>query len=68
MKKKGSNMVFRLDVPDFQSKDDIIVSVKKILNLIENKKFIKSFNSNHKEGLDVKLNNGISFIISDCNC
>ena len=68
MKNKRSNMVFRIDVPDFQSKDEILESVKKILNLIENKKFIKSFNSNHKEGLDVKLNNGISFIISDCNC
>jgi len=61
-------MVFRIDVPDFQSKDEILESIKNILNLIENKKFIESFHSNHKDGLEVKLNNGISFIISDCNC
>lgn len=68
MKNKRSNMVFRIDVPDFHSKDEILVSVKRILDLMENKKFIKSFTSNHKEGLDVKLNNGISFIISECDC
>lgn len=61
-------MVFRIDVPDFQSKDEILVSVKRILDLIENKKFVKSFNSNHKEGLELKLKNGISFIISECDC
>jgi hypothetical protein len=68
MKNKRSNMVFRIDVPDFQSKDDIIGSVKKILDLIENRKFVKSFHSNHKEGLELKLKNGISFIISECGC
>jgi hypothetical protein len=68
MKNKGSNMVFRIDVPDFHSKEDLLDSVKNILVLIENKKFIESFHSNHKEGLKVELNNGISFIISDCDC
>jgi len=68
MKNKGSNMVFRIDVPDFQSKDEILKSIKNILHLIENKKFIESFHSNHKEGLGVELNNGISFIISGCDC
>jgi hypothetical protein len=68
MKNKRSNMVFRIDVPDFQSKDEILESIKNILNLIENKKFIESFHSNHKEGLEVELNNGISFIISECDC
>lgn len=68
MKNKRSNMVFRIDVPDFQSKDEILESVKRILDLMENKKFIESFHSNHKEGLGVELKNGISFIISECDC
>lgn len=61
-------MVFRIDISDFQSKKDILISVKKILDLVENKKFVKSFNSNHKEGLELKLKNGISFIMSGCDC
>jgi hypothetical protein len=68
MKNKRSNIVFRIDVPDFQSKDEILGSVKKILDLMENKKFLESFHSNHKKGLGVELNNGISFIISECDC
>lgn len=68
MKNKRSNMVFRIDVPDFQSKKEIMDSIKKILELTENKDFVKSFHSNHKEGLEVKLNSGISFIISKCDC
>jgi hypothetical protein len=63
-----SNLVFRIDIPDFQSKEEILGSIKNILELIENKKFVKSFHSNHKEGLRLELNNGISFIISECDC
>lgn len=68
MKNKRSNIVFRIDVPDFQSKVEILENIKNILNLIENKKFIESFHSNHKEGLGVEIKNGISFVISDCDC
>ena len=68
MKNKRSNLVFRFDVPDFQSKEEILKSIKNILELIENKKFVNSFHSNHKEGLGVEIKNGISFVISDCDC
>jgi hypothetical protein len=68
MKNKRSNLVFRLDVPDFQSKEEILKSIKNILELIENKKFVNSFHSNHKDGLGVEIKNGISFVISDCGC
>jgi|688.fasta_scaffold1734743_1 hypothetical protein len=66
--KNKSNIVFRIDIPDFESKDEILVSIKKILELTDNKEFIDSFLTNHKNGLEVKLNGGISFIISDCDC
>lgn len=66
--KNKSNIVFRIDIPDFKSKDEILESIKKILELTENKDFVNSFLKNHKDGLDVKLNGGISIIISDCDC
>jgi len=68
MKKEKSNMTFRIDVPDFRSKEDILGSIKKILELIENKDFVKSFHYDYKDGLEVEIKNGISFIISDCDC
>jgi hypothetical protein len=66
--KNKSNIVFRIDIPDFESKEEILDSIKNILKLIDNKKFVNSFLTNHKDGLELKLNNGISFIISDCDC
>lgn len=68
MKNKRSNMVFRIDVSDFQTKVEILGSINNILELIKNKKFVNSFHSNHKEGLVVEIKNGISFVISDCDC
>jgi hypothetical protein len=66
--KKKSNLVFRVDVPDFQSKKEILDSIKKILELTENKDFIRNFHTHHEDGLKVEINNGISFVISDCGC
>jgi hypothetical protein len=66
--KNKSNIVFRIDIPDFESKEEILDSIKNILKLIDNKTFVDSFLTNYKDGLEVKLNNGISFIISDCDC
>lgn len=66
--KNKSNIVFRIDIPDFESKEEILDSIKNILKLIDNKTFVDSFLTNHKDGLEVKLNNGISFVISDCDC
>lgn len=68
MKKEKSNMTFRVDVPDFGSKEEILGSIKNILELIENKDFVKSIQNDYKDGLEVKIKNGISFIISDCDC
>ena len=55
--KKKSNLVFRVDVPDFQSKKEILDSIKKILELTENKDFIKSFHTYHNDGLEVEIKN-----------
>jgi hypothetical protein len=66
--KTNSNLVFRLDIPDFKSKNEILNSIKKILELTENKDFIKSFHTYHNDGLEVEIKNGISFVISDCDC
>lgn len=66
--KTNSNLVFRIDIPDFQSKKEIIESIKKILELTENKDFVESFHTHHEDGLEVKIKNGVSFVISDCGC
>jgi hypothetical protein len=66
--KTNSNLVFQLDVPDFQSKNEILNNIKKILELMENKDFIKNFHTHHNDGLEVEIKNGISFVISDCGC
>jgi hypothetical protein len=66
--KNKSNIVFRIDIPDFESKEEILDSIKNILKLYDNKEFVDNFLTNHKDGLEVKLNNGISFIISGCDC
>jgi hypothetical protein len=66
--KTNSNLVFRLDVPDFQSKKEVLNSIEKILELTGNKDFIKSFHTHHNVGLEVEIKNGISFVISDCGC
>jgi len=68
MKKEKSNMTFRVDVPDFESKEEILGTIKKILELIENKDFVRSIHNDNKDDLEVKIKNGISFIISDCDC
>jgi hypothetical protein len=64
----NSNLVFRLDVKDFHSKNEIISSIKKILELIENKDFVNSFHSENQEGFKVDIRKGFSFIIDGCNC
>jgi hypothetical protein len=70
MKKMSSNLVFNIDIHDYQSKKDVIITIKKILQLLENEDFIYNFHGSYKKnrGLDVELKKGISFIITDCDC
>lgn len=68
MKRNKSNMVFRLDVNDFNTKNEILGSIKKILELMENKDLVDSFNSDNHQEYKVNLKKGISFIITDCKC
>jgi hypothetical protein len=37
---KNSNMVFRLDIQDYKSKRDVIETIKKILDIIDDEDFI----------------------------
>ena len=68
MKRNKSNMVFRLDVNDFNTKNEILGSIKKILELMENKDLVDSFNSDNHQEYKVNLKKDISFIISGCEC
>ena len=68
MKRNKSNMVFRLDVNDFNTKNEILGSIKKILELMENKDLVDSFNSDNHQEYKVNLKKDISFIITDCKC
>ncbi len=65
---KNSNLVFRIDIPDFNSKKEIIEVLDKILELAENNEFVDGFHNYHEKGMSMKINNNISLIISDCNC
>ncbi len=65
---KNSNLVFRIDIPDFKSKKEIIEVLDKILDLVENNEFVDGFHNYHEKGMGMKINNNISLIISDCNC
>jgi len=65
---KNSNLVFRIDIPDFKSKKEIIEVLDKILDLAENNEFVDGFHNYHEKGMGMKINKNISLIISDCNC
>ena len=70
MKNTNSNMVFRLDIQDYQSKREVIETVKKILDIIDDKDFIENFQTIEKSerGFKVDIKTGISLVLTDCNC
>lgn len=61
------NMVFRIDIQNYQSKQEVLNRIKKILDMLEDKNYIKDKNK-ICDRMELKDGNGISFIISDCNC
>lgn len=58
---------FQLDIVDFQDDDDIINSVKNLLNLIRDPEFIDSVFWENGEKVSVDVSPNISFVISYCN-
>ncbi len=46
---KNSNLVFRIDIPDFKSKKEIIEVLDKILDLAENNEFVDGFHNYHDQ-------------------
>jgi hypothetical protein len=67
MKRKKSNMVFRLDIQDFQDDEEIIETIKNILKMSKDKDFIDGFYDGD-EKIKVNVSPTISFIISGCEC
>jgi hypothetical protein len=67
---KNSNMVFRLDIQDYKSKRDVIETIKKILDIIDDEDFVENFQTIEKSerGFKVDVKTGISFVLTDCNC
>jgi hypothetical protein len=67
---KNSNMVFRLDIQDYKSKRDVIETIKKILDIIDDEDFIENFQTIEKSerGFKVDVKTGISFVLYDCGC
>jgi ribosomal protein S8 len=67
---KNSNMVFRLDIQDYKSKRDVIETIKKILDIIDDEDFIENFQTIEKSerGFKVDIKTGISFVLYDCGC
>jgi ribosomal protein S8 len=67
---KNSNMVFRLDIQDYKSKRDVLETIKKILDIIDNEGFVENFQTIEKSerGFKVDIKTGISFVLTDCNC
>jgi predicted transcriptional regulator len=60
------NMVFRIDIQNYQSKQEVLYKIEKILNMLEDKNYIKDKNK-ISDYMELKDSNGISFIISNCN-